>query len=652
MKKIITLIALVASVSVVMSERCMAQAVNINFDKKVIYTDSLNMPENCLAKYILNLLPDLLQRPGKSLINNYDIKIEDLSVGNIMDGVLTQLRLADIERFEVSESPLSTYMNNGQSGTINIILRQRPNKDNGMWGSVSLDAESPLDIYPKLTLGYKREKFTIRGLAFGDIYNSYRDNDITHYANGLSHQDNTEREKKKFWSSLMRVYMKYTPNDANTFQLNVSVGLSKTDITTSHLGTDEAGNSKKDKTTTLRVMSQYVHQFSKKSNLKAEIQYIYEPADDEVMSAGRLTESDKDKHTLAGKVEYKHLLTSVNSKNKSLLTLGLKENYTYTNDAFEEKAPLWTPNQYASNYHDGSYAPYLESENQFGKFRLKAELQLQVSEYDIHMYTGDIHKQTRRNVLGKIMSEWHFNRTDFMRVILDRKLMLPSNAQIFPHLYLAPSSMNVYLGNEDLKNTITHQASAEYFNFRRWGRHSLQLNTGLSYYNIRRVITSNNKIKQTDNGESFDYMTYDNNGSSNLYNLNIMALYTYKAMSLSLTGNFFHNNKEVSGVSNHHRYFNLMLMPSFHTKAGWEGALRLTYNSQVEEEHVTLGSCTQASFNFGKDWGNWNAHIYGRLALSGRTTNTTYDSSDPQIYTTETNYLGRNTIGAGFLYRF
>lgn len=654
MKRTITIIALLAC-TMFWAETCHAQAVKINFDNKVIYTDSLNMPDNSIAKFLVNILPDMLERPGESLINEYDIQIENMSVGNIMDGVLTQLRLADIEKIEVNESPLSTYMNNGQSGSINIFLRQRPNKDNGMWGSVSLDANAPMDIYPKLTLGYKNDKFSVRGLAFGDIYNATYDTENAAYQNGKLIGRSTASAKSKFWSNMVRVYMKYKPNAANEFNLNVSQVSSKDDFTNTIDGDAKSRTTMTNKSTILRVLTKYTHLFGANGKFETELQYIYEPSTKE-QGEIVLFEADNTKHTLAGKVEYKHLLTAAGMKNTSWLTLGINGNYAYTNEAKKTTSntaqlhmdPIPT---YVSSYHDGTCTPYLRSENSLGRFRLKAEAQLQVKSYNIAMHTQDNYKKTKTDVLGKIMSEWHFTDDDFMRLILDRKLILPSNGQIFPFMYLDPASMKAIFGNDELKNTMSHQVKGEYFNYTKWGEHSLQLNVGLSYNNIRNIITSVTESKElVYGGGTIPYTTYVNNGKSDLFNATIMALYSYKVLSLALAGNFFHNHKEVNNATNHHRYFNIMLMPSFHTHEGWEGALRLNYYSKVDEEYTTLGDCTTASFNFGKNWGRWNAHIYGSLALSGKTTNTVYPIENE--YSTETFYLGKNVIGAGIIYRF
>lgn len=132
--------------AVVCSLHAASQAIETSFDKKIIHTDSLNMPRNTSASGLLTLLPELLQRPGNFLLSNYDIQVEGMSVGDAADVALYQMQMVDIEKIEVVESPLSSYQNNGQGGSINIILRSAGKDNDRLWGSAN-------GGYGKLTLG-------------------------------------------------------------------------------------------------------------------------------------------------------------------------------------------------------------------------------------------------------------------------------------------------------------------------------------------------------------------------------------------------------------------------------------------------------------------------------------------------------------------
>ena len=51
---------------------CAAQSITTDFDKKVIKTDSLNMPENTSMNTLLKVLPELLQRPSCIVFNFFN----------------------------------------------------------------------------------------------------------------------------------------------------------------------------------------------------------------------------------------------------------------------------------------------------------------------------------------------------------------------------------------------------------------------------------------------------------------------------------------------------------------------------------------------------------------------------------------------------
>ena len=133
---IITIISLLATCSM----SAATQAIEVSLDKKVIYADSLNLAPNTDVATMLSLLPELLERPGWSSITHYDIKIQGISVGNASDVTLYQLRLNDIEKIEISDSPVSSYLNNGQGGSIDITLREPLSRERKTWGSAAVSA--------------------------------------------------------------------------------------------------------------------------------------------------------------------------------------------------------------------------------------------------------------------------------------------------------------------------------------------------------------------------------------------------------------------------------------------------------------------------------------------------------------------------------
>lgn len=146
-----------------------AQAIKTNLNQKVIYTDSLNLPRQTSINTMLTMMSELLQRPGATIYSNYDIQVNGMSVSDASEVALYQLGLQDVESIIITDSPTSSYLKNGQGGSINLVLRQKDDNNDGYWGSVGFDIAYPVDYSPQLHLGYRSQKFYISALALSDI---------------------------------------------------------------------------------------------------------------------------------------------------------------------------------------------------------------------------------------------------------------------------------------------------------------------------------------------------------------------------------------------------------------------------------------------------------------------------------------------------
>lgn len=146
-----------------------AQAIKTNLNQKVIYTDSLNLPRQTSINTMLTMMSELLQRPGATIYSNYDIQVNGMSVSDASEVALYQLGLQDVESIIITDSPTSSYLKNGQGGSINLVLRQKDDNNDGYWGSAGFDIAYPVDYSPQLHLGYRSQKFYISALALSDI---------------------------------------------------------------------------------------------------------------------------------------------------------------------------------------------------------------------------------------------------------------------------------------------------------------------------------------------------------------------------------------------------------------------------------------------------------------------------------------------------
>lgn len=165
-------VALFSLCSLLLVSQLQAQAIKTNLNQKVIYTDSLNLPRQTSINTMLTMMSELLQRPGATIYSNYDIQVNGMSVSDASEVALYQLGLQDVESIIITDSPTSSYLKNGQGGSINLVLRQKDDNNDGYWGSVGFDIAYPVDYSPQLHLGYRSQKFYISALALSDIFHN------------------------------------------------------------------------------------------------------------------------------------------------------------------------------------------------------------------------------------------------------------------------------------------------------------------------------------------------------------------------------------------------------------------------------------------------------------------------------------------------
>ncbi len=637
--KIIALLAFVLSMAVGHSQ---AQGIKIDFDKKVIYTDSLNLPSNCIAKNILNILPELLERPGYLLLNKYDIKIDDVSVGEALDGALSQLRLSDIEKIEVDESPISSYQNYGQSGSINIWLRNKPSKEKKTWGSISTDMTLPFNLLPKFTMTYMDEKINVRGFVLGDIYEDTHHRDYQDYADGQLYHSTTAKDVEKYWSDMARVYINYTPDEKNSIKLDVSQVAKLIDQ--SFTKNDSKGFQKTyDESRLIRTNLLYKHECRGKSLFKAEVEFDYQPLSSTDKKPQTRFYVDNKVNSVAGKISFmQHLPIKNQTSNPASIEAGIKGRFDFTESDNRWEYTNSSPTKYFFNKFKGNnFNPYIESKNAFGQFRIKGVVELQCFHYNINMYTHDTYTHNIADVAGKLMAEWHFTPHRNIRFILDRKILLPSYEQIFPYQFTNPKKLVEFFGNEKLKNTYSHEASIDYNSDYQWDNRTLLFNVGTSFNNVSNLIREKELSKTV--------QTFVNEGKNLIFNQNFMARYSYKHFAVALTANLYHYRLEDIDNPDSFHYFNVCLLPSITLPNGWEGLIRLLYTSQVKTNSSTLGECTHMSFNLGKWWGRFNLHCYGRFSLRGKTHDIAYSNNTSQ-YTYY--YMPESAFGVGMNYSF
>lgn len=597
-----------------------AQSIDINLDKKVIYTDSLNLPRQTTAKTVLSMMSELLQRPGVVVYSNYDIKVNGMSVSDASDVALANLDIQDVEKIEISESPTSSYQKNGQGGSINLVLRQQDTDDNGIWGSAGVDVTYPSGIAPQVHIGHRSKKFYISGLALSDIYNNNNKTENLAFVDDKIQSVSVKNFDEKYRSLLANVLMEYSPDSRNLFKFNLSESYAYgEEITVPNYDVDQTRREEY-KTTNLRALVSYKHSFNR-STLNLEAQYNYRPDNHETfIPQEQQLWVHQDKQALGGKVEYSANLQKPSSPYSLKLAIGSNFNFTFANedlDYIDLKNNQNTVNEIDPVNNTGFVQPFMSLEAKFGQFRMKAQGEFQHYRYDMSKFE-DSFSTTSNDITGQVIVEWHFKPNQMFRLFGARALQRPSENAMFPVKLYYPSNMLYVKGNANLLPELTHEIRLDYVSDLRWGEHLLHYDVNMSYKHVNDMIESVMVGGGTSTGGFGlvqQYLTYINEGRNNIVSGNIMAMYSYKSFAVSLTGNIFHNKQNMHSVSDHYTYYNISLSPHFILKDGWQGSFGVIYNSPVETDNQKLSDCTQVSTIIGKRWNNLYMFCFTNQAL-------------------------------------
>lgn len=652
-----------------------AQSIKIDYDKKVISIDSLNLSSATSAQTAINMLPEMLNRPGTSYASSYTITINGMSVGDAHDAALSQLHISDIARIEVSESPISSYQNNGQGGTINIVLRTGGNSTRkNFWGSASLDGSVPMDILPQLYLGRKSDKFMIQGIMLGEWSKSSKDIISNRYVDDVHNTSINETDKTKFFDQLARVYMKYSLTDKDCINFNISENTSRKDydissLTTSYpsgLETEGLTNNEK-KSTTFQSLLTYSHSFNPYSSLSATVQYDYSFAHTDLDIYDVRTYGDKSNtHNISGNVAYalNLLPASIHNTRYSDLSVGINLNKTICTEDMTLK-DFATINLHDISLkptsHAGHFMPYICSTSKFG--RLKTKLSLEYQDYHYNMKRlEEPYSAISHNFTGKFIAEWKFNTHRHLRFILDRKLRRPTDEQVYPILMFSLERGDYVKGNVDLRPIMSHEASLDYISTYRWGSNTLMFDIEASYNHVNDIICTvrNSQSREQELGYQLEVTSFINKGTNDIISGNFMAIYSNKKATVSLSANIFNNSQVVNNETNHYTNFILSLMPSVNLTHGFTSTFGISYFSKVTKKYETLGDYSGITFDINKtwniSWGAFSAYIFGNFAITNKAQDTLFQpsqgTSTSSVYTSTLYKLQHDRIGAGVMLAF
>lgn len=632
-----------------------SQSVWTNYDKRIIRTDSLNMPQTTSAMTLITLLPELLQRPGDYILSNYDVQVEGMSVGKASDVVLSQLQIADIKQIEVCESPISSYLNNGQGGTINFVLRTAWRDGAPLWGSVGVSGSSYVDLSPQLNLGYRKGGFMVRSLVLGELSNLSHTTHTESFADGRLTESSIEERSNRFRTEMARAYLEYDWTDRDKLKLNLSESYTfeKDEKTNNYEEAQAVKQSKK--TTNLHAYLRYQHD-GQKDCFVAQVEFIHAPSRNSMDTPNTYFYDGKVRNdNLSGKLEYTRQLFNSETLGSGSLSIGTNINNVF-GDEHANYGYLFTyknPNPQVTPKNNTNYLmPYLTFSCELGKVRLKARGEFHHFNYEVDMEQHS-YKAVSNNFTGNLMTEWHMNKGQQLRLIFHRSLQRPTGLQLYPFLTFDPKQVTYVQGNPNLTPSPLNEVLVDYlghFNLKR--QQKLTLNAGVSYNHVSDIVTpyaSKNTNAPGSLGVKLNPKSFRNKGVNHIANVNLMALYTYKDFSISAVGNFYHKVEKIDGASDHATYYNISVHPYFNLNNGWYGGARIVYYSRIGKSDGWTDGQAITSMNVGRTWRHFSVFLTEEVGfLKNRKDVTRFGTHR----TERTSLLVGNEVGIGVRYIF
>jgi len=640
-------LALVLPCQSVNAQNTIKYAVQIKHDKKIIHPELMNLPDGTSALSLLNLLPELLDKNFEECFNKYEIKIEDVSVEESKDLILTNLRIEDIKEIEISESPVTSFEKNGQGGSINIILKDVNEKASGY---VSANYSNFNYLTPTAFFGIKRKKLSIKAIAAYEYYDPKEKNAFITFYDGETSSKKTSDyvETTDFLSNtqMARVYLRYDPTENDILKFCLSDNYTKSD---GSLSSDPKytilENNDILKKLNLRANSKYEHIFRDQSKLVVEANYNYLPSRNDVTVYDFLEfNSDSRKHNLGGNVEYSLNIYRSEAKAHTIKLLTGSDynisNLSSTSYQSNEHFPAY------SNINSNTYfvAPFLKLDCQFGKFFLKSIFEYQIYNYSVSSANNCSHT-FQNNLTGKLAVGWQFNPHHYIRLVYDKKLKRPLDEQIFPYFVYSPTLGTYVVGNTDLRPMTSNEVKLEYISdITTKNNTSIILNASVNYIRTDDVIQ-----EVTMSSFPYDYLTFNNDGNKDILCNSLMFYLRKNIFSFSVTGNLYFDRQYYSGNKDYSTYYILSCQSSLNFKSGWMGTINLVYSSSIESASMSIGDVPYGRLSVGKAWKHFQINAFCTTDLSGRQTDISYSTKQIRY---KTYYSTTPTIGLSGKFKF
>lgn len=598
---------------------------------KIIHVDELRLPLSATLEDVIFLLPELLGRPGYSVLNNYDIEVEGFSIGESKDVVLCNIHASSIKEIKISESPANSYNNNGQGGTVKIVLKD-PGK--GASGNVDVTANTSLCAMPSAQVNYKNGKgdFSMHGFVMGEFFKTREDYVRYHLdaTSPVNFSDYSDTTRKRDDVQLARAYMTYRPDERNKLDFLISGERIFYDT----WKREKSSSPVSDRDVRYNVDAHVKYALStdtKGSEFKVEAKFGYHPRNGyQDVPQFRSRKTIGNQGSWFGCIQYKPVFSD-----KLTMFFGADYNFSISGTDFNEESHYFGPqgpDAYSSRIGTYYVSPFAKALISVGQWSIKASFEYQLYDFAVAMTNRpDPFSHIRHDFTGSIFANWQFASNQNLRFSFERKINRPSVMQMTPDMSFDMSSYEYMYGNSSLNPMQIHKLEADYITDIRTQQGLFTLNAGVDYMFVDDIIRREKVTPEHIVGLS-EYYTFNNEGRAGVLNGNLFLYYRSGMLTVSAAGNIFLNHAFGADNPVNYAYFNLSLQPTLTFPHDWIVSARAVWHGDVSTPTSYLCGFSYAYLHVAKTWNHFTVGLEGQLPFPKYVQDTTINGDGLKSY--------------------
>lgn len=646
--------------------------VNLGIEEKVIYVNELGLAPNTILLEAIKMAPEFLSRDENSILENFDVTINDIPVGAAKESILTNTFIYEVQAVEITTDPAVAQSSNGVGGVINIIMDP---VNEGLSGNVNVSLSTTFSASPSFNINYRKDKFSLSASGFASYTHTFHKNEeISEEGANTTFNRTAIRNRTLNEAVKLGIFYDFTQNDKLTcwFLQDFQKDRQNDSTIAYMLNGDKAytdGIFKKSNPIAkndINIITKYEKRFSRDwQKLQISLSYHTDFQDDssavdykgdyykDVFSDKYRRCYNGNPHQVNLSAYYRFHLLPASSEHTLKIKIGANLGFEYINDINTSSTYLtkriMTDHKDTISTQSANYklAPYFQLYYIWKRLQVTAGARYQFKSNSEHVNSMSWQTDNFHDLLFNAAVIFTPATDHNLKLSTSRTVNTPSNQQLFEGEYYTPYNNVIYCGNPELRQSYIHNLKLEYTYMFKNPLHSLQLNAAVEYINIADIIE---KIIDFSPEYHVQYTTWENQGTANIIDANVSLYWSTKVFSMTLSANIYDRlSKSPDKSISHNLCGNIMFSPVLNFERGWMASARFIYNSPILQGSTTIGDRIFMTISASKAWGPWSLRLdFGNIF--------DYTSTDitltPEKTVTRTYNPYNSLILVGFTYKF